>query len=172
MTFGNKLFDLRKSKNMSQDSLAEKLGVSRQAISKWELDEILPSSDNMIKLADMFDVSVEYLLNDNIDADFISEKIIPARADKYDTVNLLAALASVAVSLIGFFCYGSRLYWDYERYSKWSPQRTSHAIYYDVRYYEILDETVILFFLTIVIIISAIIAFRLYKKCKAQTDIK
>lgn len=172
MTFGNKLINLRKNKNLSQDSLAEKLGVSRQAISKWELDEILPSSDNIIKLADMFGVSAEYLLNEKIETDFILEKTAVIRADKYDTVNLLAALASVIVSVIGFICYGSRLYWDYERYSKWSPQRTGHAIYYDVRYYEILDETVILFFLTIVIIISAIIAFRLYKKCKAQTDIK
>lgn len=170
MTFGKKLFDLRKRNNMSQDELATKVDVSRQAISKWELDETLPESENIIKLADMFYVSADYLLNDNVEYTNNCKQYISVNINKYDFINLLAALASAVVSVIGFICYTSRLYWDYERYSKWSEQQTSHAIYYDVRFYEILDETVILVFLTIVITVSAITAYRLYKKCKSQIN--
>lgn len=168
MTFGIKLQKLRKTQRLSQEQLADRLCVTRQAVSKWELDETLPDSENVLKIADMFYVSAEYLLNNSVTEQPV--KTFHIDADKYDTVNLLAALASVFVSVVGFICYGSRLYWDYERYSKWSPQQTSHAIYYDVRFYEILDETVILIFLAIVITVSAIIAYRLYKKCKTRTN--
>lgn len=168
MTFGIKLQKLRKTQSLSQEQLADRLCVTRQAVSRWELDETLPDSENVLKIADMFYVPAEYLLNNSVTEPPV--KTFHIDADKYDTVNLLAALASVFVSVVGFICYGSRLYWDYERYSKWSPQQTSHAIYYDVRFYEILDETVILVFLTIVITVSAITAYRLYKKCKSQIN--
>jgi len=50
MTFGEKLQALRKSKGMSQEQLAAQAIVSRQAISKWELGESLPDTDNIIQL--------------------------------------------------------------------------------------------------------------------------
>ena len=50
MTFGQKVCLLRKQKGYSQDILAEKTGVSRQAVSKWELDETLPDIENTIKI--------------------------------------------------------------------------------------------------------------------------
>lgn len=64
MTFGEKLFNLRKSKNFSQEELAEKLGVTRQAISRWENGETMPDSPNLIEICDLFDVSADYLLRD------------------------------------------------------------------------------------------------------------
>lgn len=64
MTFGEKLFNLRKTKKLSQEELAEKLGVTRQAISRWENGETMPDSPNLIEICDLFDVSADYLLRD------------------------------------------------------------------------------------------------------------
>lgn len=73
LTFGEKLLVLRKSKGMSQEQLAAQITVSRQAISKWELGESLPDTDNVIQLSKLFGVSIDYLLND----EFRSEPDIP-----------------------------------------------------------------------------------------------
>ena len=62
MTFGEKLQALRRSAGMSQDTLAERLDVSRQAVSKWERDEALPETENLIRIAEIFGVSLDELL--------------------------------------------------------------------------------------------------------------
>lgn len=67
MTFGEKLQTLRKAKGMSQEQLAERIEVSRQAVSKWELDESLPDINNILRLSEMFGVSTDFLLRDTID---------------------------------------------------------------------------------------------------------
>lgn len=64
MTLGAKLQTLRKQSGMSQETLAGQLGVSRQAVSRWELDISLPETENIIKLAKIFNVSFDYLLGD------------------------------------------------------------------------------------------------------------
>jgi len=65
MTLGEKLLQLRKSKGLSQEQLAVQITVSRQAISKWELGEAMPDTDNVVQLSKIFNVSTDYLLNDN-----------------------------------------------------------------------------------------------------------
>lgn len=77
MTLGGKLQLLRKQKGMSQEQLASQLAVSRQAISKWELDSSLPDTENVIQLSKIFGVSTDYLLNHEIenDADIPTVKI-------------------------------------------------------------------------------------------------
>ena len=62
MTFGEKLQALRQRAGMSQDQLAERLGVSRQAVSRWERDETMPETDKVVALADLFGVTTDYLL--------------------------------------------------------------------------------------------------------------
>lgn len=64
MTFGEKLKFLRKQKGFSQERLSQQLTVSRQAISKWELGESLPDTENVIQLSKLFSVSIDFLLND------------------------------------------------------------------------------------------------------------
>ena len=64
MTMGEKIQDLRRRSGMSQDALAEQLGVSRQAVSKWERDEAVPEADKIVSLAKVFHVSTDYLLMD------------------------------------------------------------------------------------------------------------
>ncbi len=63
MVFGDKLLQLRKNNDMSQEELANELGVSRQAISRWETGNVYPDSANLLKIAQMFKVTTDYLLN-------------------------------------------------------------------------------------------------------------
>ena len=58
----NKLVELRKNSGLSQEELAEKLGLSRQAISKWERAESSPDTDNLIALAKLYNISLDELL--------------------------------------------------------------------------------------------------------------
>ena len=59
---GNRLFELRKEARLSQEEFADKIGVSRQAISKWERGEALPDTDNLINIAKLFKVSLDSLI--------------------------------------------------------------------------------------------------------------
>ena len=62
MTIGGKIRLLRKEANLSQEELGEKLNISRQSISKWELDVSTPDLENLIELADVFNISVDLLV--------------------------------------------------------------------------------------------------------------
>lgn len=62
MNFAEKLLELRTRYGYSQEVLAEKLGVSRQAVSKWELGTTLPETDKVIAISNFFGVSTDYLL--------------------------------------------------------------------------------------------------------------
>lgn len=65
MTFGEKLQKLRKEAGLSQEDLACQLGVSRQAISKWERDSGYPETDKILRMGKMFHVSLDYLLGED-----------------------------------------------------------------------------------------------------------
>ena len=60
--FASRIKYLRQSKELSQVQLAEKLGVKKQSISNWENDNIMPSVEMIIRIADHFHVSTDYLL--------------------------------------------------------------------------------------------------------------
>ena len=62
MSLGEKLSMLRKARGMSQEQLAEQLGVSRQAVSKWELNEAVPDVGRVVALSELFGVTTDYLL--------------------------------------------------------------------------------------------------------------
>ena len=61
MSVGERITELRKLQNMSQGTLAEAVGVSRQAVSKWENGTSLPDSLKMLRLAEVLDTDIEYL---------------------------------------------------------------------------------------------------------------
>ncbi len=67
MTIGQKLIHLRGVADMSQEQLSETLGVSRQSISKWEMDQALPQIEKVIQLAEIFGVTTDELLLDKIE---------------------------------------------------------------------------------------------------------
>ncbi len=64
MTLGAKLAKLRKENNYTQEQLADMLGVSRQAVSKWESDTTYPDTDKLLRLGDIYQCSMDYLLKD------------------------------------------------------------------------------------------------------------
>ncbi|MEG0438071.1 helix-turn-helix domain-containing protein [Solibacillus cecembensis] len=67
MTFGEKLFKLRKEKGLSQEALAEKLNTTRQAISKWENGQGYPETEKVLMIGNIFEVSIDYLLKDSVE---------------------------------------------------------------------------------------------------------
>ena len=67
MIFADKLIDLRKKSGWSQEELAEKLNVSRQAVSKWEGAQSIPDMARIVQLSELFHVSTDYLLKDEME---------------------------------------------------------------------------------------------------------
>lgn len=75
MKFGDNLKSLRKSKNISQEKLAEKVGVSRQSVSKWEVGEAYPEMSNILALCTIFHCKITDLVNDSmVDIDSLDEE--------------------------------------------------------------------------------------------------
>lgn len=74
MTFGEKLQRLRRRAGMSQEELAGQLGVSRQAISRWELEGVLPDAGKIVALSRIFSVSTDFLLKEELEFAELAEK--------------------------------------------------------------------------------------------------
>ncbi len=74
MNLGNKIVDLRKKNSLSQEELAEKVGVTRQTISKWELEETTPDINQAKKLSQIFKVSLDELTDNDVSA-ILVEKV-------------------------------------------------------------------------------------------------
>jgi transcriptional regulator with XRE-family HTH domain len=74
MILADKIIDLRKKNGMSQEDLAHQLNVSRQSVSKWEAARSIPDMDKILNLADLFGVSTDYLLRDDIGPANINDK--------------------------------------------------------------------------------------------------
>ena len=91
MTFGDQLIKARKEKELTQEELAEKLNLSRQTILRWEKNQVFPDISNLKAVAQVLDVSFDYLLGeDKIEKDSIAE------------MNLLEVLISKKVRLVIF----------------------------------------------------------------------
>ena len=108
MSLAKKMIELRKQQDLSQQDLADRLGVSRQAISRWETGAVQPLADSVRGLAQVFQVSTDYLLNDDLDTPTPPPTAQPAppqekpkSARKHRKWLLaLAALAAAAVLVL------------------------------------------------------------------------
>lgn len=83
MSLGNSLFNARKKNGMSQEEVAEKLGVSRQTISKWELDETLPDIQQSKRLSNLYHLTLDELIDFDMDVKEI-EQIIEKTKDEVE----------------------------------------------------------------------------------------
>lgn len=115
-TLGEKIHELRKSHNMTQDELAEKMSVSAQAVSKWENDLSIPDMPVLIDISDFFNVSLDNLLKEkekpttylpaekrkNIDEMILRIKVLDSDGTKIN-VNLPLALIKVMANMDGSF---------------------------------------------------------------------
>lgn len=102
MTLGEKLQNLRREKGISQDQLAEMLDVSRQAVSKWERDEAIPETDKVIKLSEVFSVSIDSLLKDTPPLRPQSQPPAGKRAEPSDFFSQLVRLFKRRGYLLGY----------------------------------------------------------------------
>lgn len=75
MNLGNSLFHARKKRGLSQEEVAQKIGVSRQTISKWETNEIIPDIYQSKKMAKIYNVSLDELIEFDVDLQEIGEMI-------------------------------------------------------------------------------------------------
>lgn len=76
MTLGDKITMLRKQKNLSQGDLADKIGVSRDAIGKYERGDIMPTADKAKKMADVLGVSLDFLMSDAAKEDTVDKDML------------------------------------------------------------------------------------------------
>ncbi len=105
MTFGEKLQSLRRQSGLSQEQLASQLTVSRQAVSKWELDNSLPDTENIIQLSKLFNVSIDYLLDDDIentdDISVVKENTIALESKFHNTIEMIIGIICAGIGLLG-----------------------------------------------------------------------
>lgn len=66
MTLGEKIYSLRVKNGLSQEAFGEKLGVSRQSVSKWETDQSVPELDKIVMVSELFTVTTDYLLKESV----------------------------------------------------------------------------------------------------------
>ena len=95
MILADKIMDLRKKNGWSQEELAEKLGVSRQAVSKWESAQSVPDMGRVVQMSELFDVSTDYLLKDKLEKEEPAEDPLPETAAR--TVGMEEANAFLAL---------------------------------------------------------------------------
>lgn len=124
MKTGDKIAKLRKQNNLTQDQLASLLKVSRQSVSKWESNITYPETDKIIRISQIFDCSIDYLLNDKIedpqakeiksDVNSVQEQVIIQNVTSQEsevkkercfvlTINRLLLMIIVLLSFIAFF---------------------------------------------------------------------
>lgn len=87
MNLGNNLFQARKKVGLSQENVAEKLGVSRQTVSKWETDETVPDIYQAKKLAKLYNLTLDELIKFDIDVKEIEEVIKNTNEEKEAKIN-------------------------------------------------------------------------------------
>lgn len=108
MNFGENLQNLRKLKNYSQEDLADKLQVSRQAVSKWESGTGFPETEKLISICDLFDCSMDDLVKGKISIDSNSEReIYDSFMNKFSKGISLATMliligATLLLAVLGF----------------------------------------------------------------------
>ena len=102
MKLSDKIIGLRKSNRMSQEDLAEKLDVSRQAISRWESGTAMPDANNILQLSKLFGVTTDYLLNDDYQSDNDLPKVKEVQNDNLGQIMVYLVTLEVMVLLIQF----------------------------------------------------------------------
>lgn len=105
MTLGQKIFELRNKQKMSQGDLAEKLNVSRQSISKWETDASVPELDKLIMLSDLFSITMDELVRDELPEKHTDEEKESTEKRSPQTVVINKQMSTQKI--IGFILLGA-----------------------------------------------------------------
>ncbi len=108
MSIGQKLSDLRKSKHLSQEEVADRLGVTRQTISKWETDQSTPDFDKIIPICDLYGLSADELLG-NINSDAPEQKkekeegVLREETEEKNNIRKHKKAIGIGLGILGYF---------------------------------------------------------------------
>ena len=97
MNIADRIQNLRKTRGISQEELADKIGVSRQAVSKWESEQSTPDLEKVIIMSDFFGVTTDYILKG-------IEPVENRQQDGRELASRILYIASAALIFIGLFC--------------------------------------------------------------------
>ena len=112
MTIGDKILNMRKARGWSQEDLADKIGVTRQAVSRWESNSAKPDADKIVDICDLFGVSADYLLRDQYDGAAAAPSVQPQRRTALGEALMKLTLAQwiwgivLATGLVGVMILG------------------------------------------------------------------
>ncbi len=98
MKLSEKIIHLRKKNGMSQEDLANELKVSRQTVSRWEVGTVLPDALNILNLSKLFNVTADYLLNDEYEEEFSIKSKMSSRKKQ---------------CIVGYVCFGLATIWSF-----------------------------------------------------------
>lgn len=102
MTFAEKLVQLRKREGYTQEEVADRLEVSRQAISRWEMGTAVPDSSNLLQISKLFKVSADYLLNDDYESDDDLPKVKEVKNDNVNQIMMYLIILEVMMLIMQF----------------------------------------------------------------------
>ena len=109
MTMGEKIQNMRKARGWSQEELADRIGVTRQAVSRWEANSAKPDADKIIAICDLFGISADYLLRDRYDGEQAQNQTRDAEttaltsAIRGMTLKQWAAVGAIVLGLVMIF---------------------------------------------------------------------
>lgn len=168
MKLSEKILKLRKRQGLSQEELAEKLNVSRQAVSRWEMGSALPDASNILQLSKLFGVTADYLLNDEYESDRDIPAIKKSETAANHRIKRIIALCAAALGLFGnlVFYLLSRFievrvpHITYENGKKWytySSELTGYSYKYFIQEHNLELLTALLWLLTIAGLLIALL---------------
>ncbi len=178
MKLSDKIVKLRKTNGWSQEDLAEKMNVSRQAVSRWEGDTAQPDASNVLNLSKLFGVTADYLLNDDYESDSDVPVVRRTESAAKDKVKKVIALCVAVFGLIGNFVIYvlSRFievmvphirYENGEKWYQWASELTGYSYKYFIQRYN-LEFLTVLFW--IMVVSGLIITFVPKEKFKTLLD--
>jgi len=143
MNLAEKIQQLRRRNNFSQEQLADKLGVSRQSVSKWESGQSVPEIDKIVQLSDIFGVTTDYLLKNiecKLDNTMNGNNI--NKNSKEGRFRLIFAISSILFSTTSIFViwilskiYPSPVSAYNPATKKWFVGLSNFLIYHELRYF-------------------------------------
>ena len=102
MKLHEKIYQLRKQAGMSQEEAAERLNISRQALSRWENGTAQPAANNIVEISKLFEVSTDYLLNDKYESDDDLPKVKEVRTNGIHQIMIYLITLEVMVLILQF----------------------------------------------------------------------
>lgn len=176
MKLSEKILLLRKRQGLSQEALAEQLHVSRQAVSRWEMGTALPDAANLLQLSDLFGVTADYLLREELEDTPDAPPPQPARANPKRrtrflgigmavmglagnlTFYVLSRFIQVLVPFITYDDAGKKWY-------HWSSDHTGYSYRYFIQEHHLEGLTALLWLL---VVLGLVMAFANHQALRAR----